>query len=108
MPTFPGCEHIGNKTERKACSDSTMFAYIYEHLVYPEEAKEKGVEGMVVVTFMVDTTGCLAGIEVVRDIGCGCGKEAQKVIQTMPFWNPGKQRGNKVAVMYNLPVRFEL
>lgn len=93
MPSFPGCEHIGDKAERQECSDQKMLDFIAENLAYPQDAIDHKIEGMVVVRFVVDTTGCLAGIEAVRGIGCGCEEEALRVVSQMPNWNSGEQRG---------------
>ena len=108
MPVFPGCEDIENKQERKRCADSLMFAFVEEHKIYPTEALGNNVEGIAVVRFLVSTSGCLDYIEVVREPGCGLGVEAQRIVNEMPDWNPGKQRGVPVVVQYNLPVVFEL
>jgi len=86
--------------------------YIYEHLIYPEEASKKGIEGQVVLQFIVETDGSITDIRVVRDIGFGCGYAVMDVVESwnhMPErWIPGIQRGEAVRVIYTLPVKFKL
>ncbi len=108
LPFFPGCDSIANKAHRKECSDEKILEFIYENLQYPAEAINEMLEGSVVVQFVIETDGCVGQIEIVKDIGCGCGNEAMRIIEQMPFWQPGKQRGIPVRVLYNLPIRFEL
>lgn len=113
MPRFPGCEEIGDPKEKADCSKQKMMEFIYDNLVYPEEAKAAGVEGMTVVQFMVAEDGKIYDTRVVKDIGFGCGAEAVKVIQKMKSldarWVPSQSsRGRAIKVLYTLPVRFEL
>jgi protein TonB len=107
-PAFPGCENISDKAEKKKCADEKMLQFIYGNIKYPAIARENGVEGMVVVKFVVEKDGSITAPEVVRDIGAGCGAEALRVVQMMPKWEPGKQRGRAVRVQFNLPVKFKL
>ena len=85
-----------------------LMQYLASNIQYPPIAIENGVEGMVVLRFIVSKTGAITGIEVLKDIGAGCGAEAVRVVQSMPQWNPGKQRGNPVSVYFTLPVSFRL
>jgi protein TonB len=95
MPAFEG----GN---------AALFKYLGENLKYPVMARENGVEGTVVVQFVVNEDGSIVTPAVVRDIGAGCGEEALRVVKGMPRWQPGKQRGKAVRVQFNLPIRFKL
>lgn len=112
MPRFPGCEHMEDPKEKEDCSKQKMMTFIYDNLVYPEEAKAAGVEGMTVVQFVVAEDGKISEAKVVRDIGYGCGAEAVKVVQKMnsldASWVPGQGGGRYIKVLYTLPVRFEL
>ncbi|MEZ4957778.1 MAG: energy transducer TonB [Saprospiraceae bacterium] len=108
MPAFPGCEGISSKAEKQACSDEKLTAFIEENLEYPVQASMAGLEGMVVISFIVETDGSILCAEITRDIGMGCGEEALRVIKQMPNWEPGKQRGTPVRVQVNWPVYFEL
>jgi protein TonB len=108
MPRFPGCESEGDKATRDQCAQKKMLEYIYKNIKYPAIARENGVEGTVVVRFVVEKDGKITASEVVRDIGAGCGDEAKRIVDMMPKWIPGKQRGRAVRVQFNLPVRFKL
>ena len=108
QPTFKGCEGVADKRERQTCAEAKMMAFIYEHIKYPSTARENNITGMVVVQFVVETDGSISNVSLLRDIGAGCGEEAMRVVKLMPSWNPGKQRGRAVRVMFTLPVRFKL
>lgn len=112
MPRFPGCEDLGSDQEKKQCAQKKLLEYIYANIKYPPIARENGVEGMVVVKFVVDKDGSISDPDVVRDIGAGCGEEALRVVRSMNKnnikWIPGKQRGRPVRVQFNLPVKFQL
>ena len=112
MPRFPGCEDKKTDKEKDDCAKTKMLEYIYNNLKYPAIARENGVEGQVVLQFVVDKDGSIADAKVVRDIGAGCGAEAEKVVNGMnnmgKKWIPGKQRGRPVRVLYTLPVKFKL
>lgn len=97
MPSFPGGE-------------AEMFRWIYKHLKYPEMAIESGTSGQVVLTFVVGKDGSIADIEVVKIPAGGSilGKEATRVVQSMPRWVPGEAHGQAVKVRFMLPLRFEL
>lgn len=112
MPRFPGCEDLLTITERKTCSEQKLLAFIYANISYPAMARENGVEGTVVLRFVVNEKGFIDNAEVVRDIGAGCGDESLRVIKLMnnmeARWIPGRQRGRPVKVYYTLPVKFVL
>ena len=108
QPTFPGCEAVTDKMERKTCADAKLMSFIYDNITYPTTARENNITGMVVVQFVVEPDGSVSNIDVVRDIGAGCGEEIVRVLKKMPAWNPGKQRGRPVRVMFTLPVKFKL
>ena len=95
MPEFPG----GNEK---------LMEFISSNIQYPQEAKEKGVQGRVHVNFVVDTDGCIGDVKVLRGIGGGCDEEAVRVVKSMPQWQPGKQRGKAVKVAYTIPFDFKL
>ncbi len=108
MPFFPGCELSGDAIEDKACSDMKMLTYVYDNINYPEEARKKGVEGTVVVRFVVDKTGKVISPEIRKSIGSGCDETVLEIIRQMPTWTPGKKNGKAANVYFNLPVRFML
>ena len=114
MPIFPGvdCGDIRKYKERKQCSDKAMLGYIYSHVKYPDNAREEGVEGMAVVSFVVEKNGVISNINVVRDPGAGLGEAAAKVVRRMRAdnirWEAGLHKGKPVRVQFNLPVKFKL
>ncbi len=85
-----------------------LYTYLGNNIKYPVMAKESGIQGKVYVTFVVEKDGSITDVKVLRGIGGGCDEEAVRVVQSMPRWSPGKQRGKPVRVQYNLPVRFTL
>lgn len=112
MPRFPGCENESSKKDKEACAQKKMLEFIYANIKYPPIARENGIEGTAVVTFVVEKDGTVKAAKVVREIGAGCGEEALRVVELMNKtgikWIPGKQRGKPVRVQFNLPVKFKL
>ena len=96
----------------KECVNVKFLEYVYSRLQYPERARKKGLEGLAVVSFVVEPDGMLSTFQIVRDPGMGCGKELVRVLKTMnengPSWIPGIQGGEYVRVAFNLPVNFGL
>ena len=95
MPQFPG-------------GDIAVLEYIKNNLVYPEAAKENGIQGRVVVSFVVEVDGSISEVTVVRGVDPQLDAEAIRLIKSMPNWKPGMQRGKPVRVKYQVPVRFQL
>lgn len=95
MPQFPG----GYLALRE---------YLQKNVIYPETAREKGIQGRVILTFVVECDGTLTNIKVVRSVDPALDKEAIRVIQNMPKWIPGKQSGEIVPYKYSFPVDFKL
>ena len=111
MPMFPGCEDVSDKKERKACADKALMQYLADNVRYPTTAIENGIQGSVIAQFVIETDGRITDVNIIRDIGGGCGDEARRLIESMNKahkWHPGKQRGKPVRVMFTLPVRFKL
>ena len=94
-PEFPG-------------GDDSLYAFIGRNIKYPEAAKKNKIEGRVFVTFVIEKDGQVSSAKILRDIGGGCGEEALRVVNSMPKWKPGTQRGNPVRVQFNLPIMFQL
>ncbi len=95
QPEFPGGE-------------AALMQYIKKNLKYPAFAAENGIQGRVTLSFTVEKDGSIANIEVMRSPAEELSKEAIRVVQSMPKWKPGKQRGKAVRVKYVLPVTFRL
>ena len=82
--------------------------YLAENTHYPEETKEKGVQGRAVVSFVVEKDGSITNVKVLKSLDPLLDKEAVRVVKTMPKWIPGKQSLVPVRVRYVLPVSFKL
>lgn len=94
MPSFPG-------------GQAMLMKYLSEHIHYPKVARENGIQGTVVVQFIVDPNGKISSVKTVSaEKGGGLEDEAIQVVKGMPAWHPGMQDGRKVTVQYNLPIRF--
>lgn len=95
MPYFPGGE-------------SEMTKFIRENIQYPASAKEYGIQGRVILRFVVTETGTIENITVLRSLDPACDKEAIRLLKSMPKWIPGKQNDEIVSVYYTLPIAFKL
>lgn len=82
--------------------------YLSSTLRYPDQAREAGIDGRVLVHFIVNEDGNISEAKVVRSIGGGCDEEALRVVNSMPRWKPGKQNGRAVKVYFTLPISFRL
>lgn len=95
MPSFPG-------------GMGALNAYLHNNVRYPTVAQENGVQGRVVISFVVERDGSITDVQVARSVDPSLDKEAVRVINSMPKWQPGKQNGSSVRVKYNVPVNFKL
>ncbi len=109
MPLFHSkCSKSYDSTERKICSDQALLKYVNKRIDYPTIARENGIQGTVVINFIIDEKGNVTNPKIIKDIGGGCGEEALRVVRSMSKWVPGQQQNKKVKVQYNLPVSFKL
>ena len=109
MPRFPGCEDVEmTKKEKETCAENALLKYIYSNINYPKMASSNGIEGTAVVQFVINKKGEITDLEIVKEIGGGCGNEVIRIVKKMPDWIPGKQRNRPVNVRYMLPVKFKL
>lgn len=95
MPEFPG-------------GQSELINFMIESISYPAEAKKNGTQGKVFVSFVVGKTGAISGAEILRAVDPLLDAEALRVVNSMPKWTPGKEKGKDVAVKYVLPINFAL
>lgn len=95
MPSFPG-------------GDAELLKYIATNIKYPKESQDNGEQGRVICSFIVGRDGSVNNPEVLRGVTPLLNEEAVRVINTMPRWNPGMQRGRAVAVKYTVPITFRL
>ena len=109
MPYFPGCESFAdNSKDKRACSNKNLVAFISNSMVYPTLAKDNGIEGTVVVAFVVNEHGLVEQKELIKDIGGGCGDAALQILEEMPRWEAGIDKGKSVNVKLRLPLTFSL
>jgi len=114
MPVLSGCETEPDAKAKKQCTEAKLIKYVsfYAKMNYPKEAKKNKIEGLVVVSFVVNKEGKIEDVKCIRDIGGGCGAETVRIMEAMneqnSTWTPGKQRGQAVNVRYTMPVRFKL
>ena len=94
-PEFPG-------------GHSAFIKFLSRNLKYPANAVEKGIEGKVLISFIIEKNGRLSNITILRGIGYGCDEEAIRVLEKSPEWKPGIQNKQKVRVAYTLPISFSL
>ncbi len=85
-----------------------LSAYIKEHLEYPEFARKNGIEGNVMVKFVLNEDGSISDCVILRGLGGGCDEEALRLVRGMPHWKPGQQNGKPVKVYFTLPIQFKL
>jgi len=95
MPQFPG-------------GQAALLEYLAKNIKYPVVAEENGVQGRVIVTFVVERDGSITDVKVVKSVDPSLDKEAARVVKSMPKWQPGKQNGSAVRVKYTVPVTFRL
>ena len=95
MPMFPG-------------GDGALMGYLRDNIHYPTVAAENGVQGRVVVGFVVERDGSITDVKILRGVDPSLDREAMRVVKSMPRWNPGKQNGSAVRVKYQVPVSFRL
>lgn len=113
IPRFPACEHLDTTLAvKQECATQTMLSFIHRNIVYPQQAINEGIEGMAVVSFIVEKDGRLNRPEIIKDLGGGTGAAALKIIQDMKAadikWVPGKNKGEVVRTKFILPVRFKI
>jgi protein TonB len=95
MPVFPG-------------GDLALRKYIAQSIKYPVIAQENGIQGKVFITFVVGKDGSVTNARIARGVDPSLDKEALRVVNTLPKWKPGKQRGKPVRVSYTVPINFVL
>lgn len=94
-PEFPG-------------GDAALFKYVSDSIRYPSLARENGIQGKVIVSFLINKDGSINDVKVLRGIGGGCDEEAVRLVKAMPNWTPGRTNGKNVNVKYTQPVNFSL
>jgi protein TonB len=88
--------------------EEAMYKWLSENIKFPIPAREAGISGTVVVTFVVEKDGSITQVEPLNKIGGGCEEEAVRVVKLMPKWREGRQNNLPVRVQFNLPIKFSL
>ncbi len=95
MPVFPGGE-------------AALQKFIHDHLKYPAVSLEEGVQGTVMLRFVVNETGSVGEVQILKSLDTYCDREAKRVVQSLPRFTPGRQQGKPVKVWFQFPIRFEI
>jgi periplasmic protein TonB len=94
-PHFPG-------------GQDALLSFLNKQVTYPVEAKEKDIQGRVIVSFVITKEGHVSDVHIARSVHTSLDKEAMRVVRLLPNWAPGTINGRPVAVRYNLPISFKL
>jgi len=113
MPMVSNCAAWDTTLQmQRRCSQDVLLKFIYANVNYPDSARMQGIEGTVVISFVVNPDSLISDAKIVRDIGGGCGDAALQVVNALnPLglkWAPGKQNGVPVKVSMNIPVKFKI
>lgn len=95
MPQFSGGE-------------SALLEYIRKNITYPVAALKQGIQGRVIVRFVINKSGRVEKVEIARPIHPACDKEAARIVKSFPKWIPGKLNGENVSVFYVIPINFKI
>ncbi len=95
MPSFVGGEDARTR-------------FLATNLIYPETATNLRIQGTVYVSFIINSEGYVTDVKILKGIGGGCDEEAARVVQMMPKWKPGRQKGKAVRVLFNMPINFRI
>ncbi len=95
VPEFPG-------------GTTEFLKFLGTNIRYPSVAREKGTQGVLIVTFVIEKDGSQSGVHITRGIGDGCDEEAVRVIALMPKWKPGMLNGKPVSVAFSVPIKFDI
>ena len=95
MPEFPG-------------GQEALMQFLRQEIKYPKEAEEKGLQGRVVVRYIIEKDGSISEVEIAKSVNEYLDAEAVRVVNAMPKWKPGKQKGEPVRVKFTIPITFRL
>lgn len=104
-------ERVFENTEQTASfpgGQAALMQFLAAHLIYPEQAAQNGIQGRVIVKFIIEKDGSITNPEIVRGVNEDLDKEALRVVKLMPEWKPGRNNGVAVRSWYYLPVIFKL
>lgn len=105
MPALAQCKTMRGD-ERHQCTQMEIIKYVSKNTKYPPIAKDAGIQGTVFVYFVVGKDGKVKDVKVLREVDSRLDKEAKRVVESLPRFDPGSQRGKNVSVQYTIPVKF--
>jgi protein TonB len=105
MPALAACTSLRGD-ERHQCTQMEIIRYVSKNTKYPHIAKDAGIQGTVFVYFVVAKDGYVKDVKILRDVDPRLDKEAKRVVESLPRFVPGQQRGKNVSVQYTIPVKF--
>ena len=105
MPALGDCKSMRGD-ERHTCTQMEIIRYVSSNTKYPPIAKDAGIQGTVFVYFVVGKDGKVRDVKVLREVDPRLDKEAVRVVESLPDFEPGEQRGKAVSVQYTIPVKF--
>lgn len=110
LPAWQSCasDQSNAPKEVRTCTEQAIANFVVSNLTYPKKARRKGIEGRVIVKFIVEKDGAVEEVTVVKGVHPMLDDEAQRVVKSMPNFHPGMQRGKPVRVSYHLPFNFSL
>ena len=99
---------IANKMPHYVGGDQALLKFIKSNLIYPKKALEEKTEGIVFVHFIISKKGKIADPKILVSINSLLDQEALRIVKKMPRWEPAQEQNKKVAVGFNLPIRFKI
>jgi len=105
MPALGPCKSMRGD-ERTMCTNGEIIKFVSKNTKYPSIAKDAGIQGKVYIYFVVGRDGYVKDVKVLREVDPRLDKEAKRVIESLPRFDPGQQRGKSVSVQYTIPVSF--
>ena len=105
MPGLGPCKSMLGD-ERRQCTNYEIIRYVSKNTMYPSSAKYAGIQGIVYISFVVGRDGYVKDVKILREVHPDLDVEAKRVIESLPRFEPGQQRGKSVSVQYTIPVSF--
>ncbi len=99
---------LGNEVPQFPGGYEALIEFLKSNLNYPKDAKQRGLQGQVVISFIIEENGEVSSAKIIHGIGGGCDDEALRVIELMPSWQPAYKDGSPIRVLFNMPITFKL
>ena len=99
---------LGNEVPQYPGGYGALIEYLNSNLIYPKDARQHGLQGQIVLSFIIEESGKVSSANIIRGIGGGCDEEAIRVIELMPDWQPAFKEGSPVRILFNMPITFKL